>query len=137
MKVIDQLSEKNIEELHQLYQQEWWTQGRTIEETKQCVDGSQVCIAIVDDQAVLQGFARVVTDFIFKAFIFDVIVAKKSRGRGIGDKLLNLIKDHGLLQQVKCFELYCLPELEEFYKSYDFTTDVGDIQLMRCDNTKA
>ena len=134
MDVIYKLSPQNISELHELYQNEWWTKGRTLIESEQCINGSQVCIGLIDEHGVLHGFARVLTDYIFKALIFDVIVSPKYRGKGLGDRLVNLVKNNKELSKVKCFELYCLPELEEFYNNHNFSTDVGDISLMRCVN---
>lgn len=134
MNVIYQLTPHNIQDLHQLYQNEWWTKGRTLSETEQCVNGSQICIWLIDEDGALQGFARVLTDYTFKALIFDLIVSSTYRGKGLGDKLVNLVKSNQELAHVKCFELYCLPALEGFYDNHNFTTDVGNISLMRCVN---
>jgi len=82
----------------------------------------------------LIGFTRVLTDFTFKALIFDVIVHLDHRKEKLGDKLINLVKTHSKLRQVKHFELYCLPELFEFYKKHGFEKNMGDIQLMRFQN---
>lgn len=134
MTVIYNLSENHVAQLHALYQQEWWTNSRTLEETKKCVAGSQICIGLVSPNDELIGFARVLTDFTFKALIFDVIVRKDQRKTGLGDKLIFLIKSHEKLQEVKHFELYCLPEMFEFYAKHGFTTSTGDIRLMRFSN---
>lgn len=134
MDVTYTLNEKNIIELHTLYLSQWWAKDRSLEETQQCVEGSQLCIALLDNNGKLQGFARVLTDYVFKALIFDVIIAKEYRKQGLGDKLITLIKQHSDLARVKHFELYCLPELEPFYHSHNFTSDVGNIRLMRYTN---
>jgi hypothetical protein len=129
-----QLTPHQIEELRALYQKEWWTIGRTPEETKLCVSGSQICIGIIDENGSLQGFARVITDFIFKALIFDVIVSEDQRAIGLGGQLIGLVKSHQKLRSVKHFELYCLSELEPFYQKHGFSTEVGGIRLMRLKN---
>lgn len=134
MNVIYSLTENHIAQLNTLYQQEWWTKGRTREETKSCVAGSQICVGLIGANDGLIGFARVLTDFTFKALIFDVIVHKDHRKSGLGDKLLSLIKSHEKLQHVKHFELYCLPELYDFYAKHGFTTNIGEIRLMRLSN---
>ena len=131
MDVIYQLNSQQIKELHVLYQNEWWTKGRTLKETQQSVSGSQICIAIIDNNNSIIGFARVLTDYIFKALIFDVIVSPEQRKTGLGDRLIGLVKNHSKLYCVKSFELYCLPELEFFYKKHGFTSDVGNIKLLR------
>jgi len=131
MKIIQELNETHIKQLHALYQNEWWTKNRTLEETRLCVSGSQICLALIDEQNNLQGFARVLTDYIFKALIFDVIVFKPYRKKGLGDKLRISIKNHPKLARVKHFELYCLPEMFVFYEKHGFSKDVGDVKLMR------
>lgn len=135
MRVIYELTESHIEQLHRLYQGEWWTKGRSLQETKQCVAGSQVCVGLVDADGDLVAFTRVVTDFTFKALIFDVIVDNSERGSGLGQQLLQLVKSHDKLRNVRHFELYCLPELYGFYRKYGFSENVGEIRLMRYVNS--
>ena len=135
MDIISSLNEQQIIQLHALYQQEWWASGRTLNETRRCVAGSQICVGLVNAHHELVGFSRVLTDYTFKALIFDVIVRKDMRGTQLGDTLLTQIIQHPQLTSVKHFELYCLPELYDFYSRHNFSTEVGDIRLMRL-NTK-
>ncbi len=131
MQIIDELNKKQIEELHQLYQKEWWANERSIEETKACVEGSQICVGVVDSSGKLLGFARVLTDYIFKALIFDVIVSEDYRDTGISNKIMDAIKYHKKLEGVQHFELYCLPEMFHFYEKHGFSTDLVEMRLMR------
>ena len=135
MEIIEKLDESQLKDLHALYQNEWWTKGRTLIETKSCVKGSQICIGLIDDRGALQAFARVLTDYTFKALIFDLIVSNKQRRKGLGKKIMLKIINHPELQSVKHFELYCLPEMFNFYEEYGFSADVGKIKLMRLVNT--
>lgn len=129
--VVSSLSNDQIRTLHALYQNEWWTRGRTLEQTQRCVAGSQICIGLVDASRTLLGFTRVLTDFTFKALIFDVIVDPRYRGAGLGDRLVSLVVNHERLQGTGSFELYCLPELIPFYERHAFSDNVGNIRLMR------
>jgi predicted GNAT family N-acyltransferase len=131
MNVIHELNEKHILQLCDLYQLEWWSKGRTLDETRQCVAGSQICIGLVDGNNDLAGFTRVLTDFTFKALIFDVIVRSSERGKGLGDQLISHLKSHQQLQGIKHFELYCMPDMLDFYGRHGFSTDVGEMRLMR------
>jgi len=131
MKVVYKLTSEHIKQLHALYQGEWWTKGRILEDTIKCVKGSQICIGVIDENDKLVGFVRVITDFIYKALILDLIIKEESRKSGIGEKLINLIKIHKKLKEVKHFELYCLPELEEYYAKHGFSSEVGGINFLR------
>lgn len=130
LQVTYQLSPAHIEQLHQLYQQEWWSRGRSLTDTRECVHNSQLVIGVVDNKQ-LVGFARVLTDQIFKAMIFDVIVERERRQQGLGALLMTSIKQHPLLSKVKHFELYCLPELIPFYEANGFSLEEGGLHHMR------
>ena len=131
MHIVHVLDRTRIEQLHALYLREWWTADRSLEETRCCVEGSQVCIGLTDDSGNLIGFVRAVTDYTFKALIFDVIVAEAHRGTGLGDRLIELVLEHPDLARVKHFELYCRPEIAPFYARHGFTAEVGGVRLMR------
>lgn len=135
MKVIYSFSAKHIEQVYLSHKQAWWSSGRSIVDTKKCIEGSQVCIGILDNNENLIAFTRVITDYIFKAIIFDVIVDKAHRNLGLGQQLMQLLKNHERLRSVQHFELYCLPEMIPFYESFGFSTDIDGIKLMRCVNT--
>ncbi len=134
MEITYKFTADQVKQLHDLYLNEWWTKDRTLEETKKCISGSQVCIGIIDENNNLLGFVRVITDFIFKAFVFDLIINKKHRRKGVGKKLMQEVLCHTNLKNVKHFELYCLPELENLYKQFGFSSNIGGIQLLRRKN---
>jgi predicted GNAT family N-acyltransferase len=131
MKIIYTFSERHIKQLIQLYKETGWGE-RSIDDTKNCLQDSQICIGIVDKDNHLIGFTRIISDFIYKAFIFDVMISENNRGNGLGQKLMSTIKKHEKLKKVKHIELYCSQEMEAFYANFGFSTDVGGNQLMRC-----
>ncbi len=134
MTIIYHFSDHHIKQLHQLYQDVGWGKERTIADTINCLQGSQLCIGVVDKDNNLIGFTRIISDFIYKAFIFDVMINAEHRGNGLGQKLMRIVKNHEKLQKVKHFELYCEPEMAAFYSRVGFSTDVGGLKLMRGTN---
>ncbi|MEO8314518.1 MAG: GNAT family N-acetyltransferase [Pseudomonadota bacterium] len=129
--VLSEMSDRHIEQLHQLYLREWWSKDRSLYATHRVIRGSQVVIGMVNESDELVAFARVLTDYTFKALVFDVIVAESARNLGLGRQLMAAITGHERLRQVRHFELYCLPELAEFYVPHGFSADVGNVQLLR------
>ncbi len=128
----DRLEERHIHELHALYRNEWWSRERTLEETRRVLEHSDFVFAFLDStDRRLVAFARVLTDRIFKALVFDVIVAPECRKSGLGPRLVSRILSHPELARVKNFELYCLPELVPFYEKLGFSTEIGGVHLMR------
>ena len=65
---VDRLDGDLPEQLHRLYLAEWWTNRRSADDVRRMLEGSDVVIGFVDEETgVLAGFARVLTDFVYKA----------------------------------------------------------------------
>lgn len=134
--IIEELNSTHVKQLHQLYKNEWWTKARTLVETQQGVSGSQMCLGLVDESNQLMGFCRVLTDYTFKAFIFDLIIHPDLRKDSWGKKLCKYAINHPSIANVKHIELYCLAELNDYYASLGFTNELGELQLMRLAHNK-
>ncbi len=129
---VSTLSESQIDDLHRLYQNEWWTKDRTLDEVRQMLDGTRVVAGFADPETGrLIAFARVVTDYIFKALVLDVIVDSAHRKSGLGKALMDAVVSHPALAKVSHFDLYCRPELVPFYRQWGFEEVGEDIHFMR------
>jgi predicted GNAT family N-acyltransferase len=73
----------------------------------------------------------VLTDRVYKALIFDVIVAQTHRKAGLGRRLIQYVLDHPMLAQVAHVELYCRPELISFYEQWGFAAPGPEVNFMR------
>ena len=62
-KLIKVLSEAQLRNLHDLYENEWWSTNRTLKDTKNIVSNSSVIFGIVDQNDSLIAFCRVLTDY--------------------------------------------------------------------------
>jgi predicted GNAT family N-acyltransferase len=130
--IVTKLSEKQIEQLEKMFQVEWWTKGREFGDIKMMVENSDIIIGCCDPSTnELIGFTRVLTDYVYKAFIFDVIVEESYRGKDLGRVLIDSVLKTPSLQEVKHFELYCLPEMVSFYKKWGFSEELGELTFMR------
>ena len=129
--LVHALSEGQITQLAAMYRSEWWTSERTLEETRRGVAHSSMVFGLVDGTGGLQAFARVLTDYTFKALICDVIVLPETRGSGLGRRIMRHIQDHPQLSTVKHFELYCKPEMVPYYEGLGFSAELDGICLMR------
>ncbi len=129
---VSQLTDGQVADLVELYQSEWWTKGRTIEDVRRMLDHSDLLFGFSEPGTErLVAFSRVLTDRVYKAIIFDVIVAESFRGTGLGRQLMQTIVGHPELRRVQHLELYCLPELIPFYRQFGFSDDLGTLTFMR------
>ena len=105
--------------LLRLFEQAPWATGRSLEESKEMIAHTQVMITAWDG-ARLVGCGRVLTDFVFRASIWDVIVDSQYQGRDIGTGVIQRILRHPDLQRVELFWL-CTRNKQVFYESLGFS----------------
>jgi GNAT superfamily N-acetyltransferase len=130
--VIDRLSDEQLEDLYRMYQAEWWTRGRKKADIENMLEHSDLIVAFCDSQSKqLVAFSRILSDRVYRAFIFDFVVEPSYRGRGLGRILMEAIVNHPDLKSVERLGLICLPEMIPFYQKWGFTDDVGELRLMR------
>lgn len=125
------LTDKQIEQLHALTTQMWWSKNRTIDDIitmlKHCIP-----FALIDNNTQeLVGFARVLTDEIRYAYIYDVMTKESLRCKGIGKMIMHAILVHPKLSRVKYFELTCAPDMTDYYKKFGFSDNYENVIPMR------
>lgn len=128
--LVRQLEPHQIIQLRDLYKATWWTENRSLDAITHMLANSQEIFALLDSHGDLYGFSRVLTDYVYKAFIFDVIVAASYQDSGWGSYLMDTILNEPNLAQVLHFELYCKPEMAPYYKRWGFHSS-QDLCLMR------
>src|SRR5437870_1824724 len=119
IEAISELNEGQVDDLLDLYRDEWWTQGRDARDVRRMLEASDLLVAFCDGTSKrLIAFARVLTDYVYKALILDVIVAPSHRGTGLGKALVDAVVHHPVLRTVRHFELYCRPDMIPFYRRW-------------------
>ncbi len=82
----------NIDSVYHLLLNTYWAHNRTFDGVKQSILNS-MCFNI-HQHGEQVGFARVVTDYTYFAWIADVIIAIPHRGKGLGKFLMHCITEH-------------------------------------------
>lgn len=91
-------------QLVRLFRQAPWAKDRSPEETHEMLRQTDLVLCAWDgDQLV--GFGRVLTDFMYRATIWDVIVDQAHHKQGIGTEIVRRILHHPRLQHVELFWL--------------------------------
>ena len=126
------LTYSQIDQLVALFQTEWWTKGRTRADTETALQMGGPMFAFVDPESDdLVAFARSITDGVYKAMIFDIIVKATWRGTGLGALLMETVLNDPTLVNVKHRELYCLEDMAPFYEKWGFTDKLPGLYFMR------
>lgn len=127
---VDRLSEPQVEQLCALYRETWWTKGRGAADVRRMLEGTDLIVAGIEDGR-LVAFARVLTDGVYKALVFDVIVAPAAQSRGLGRALMDQICSHPIVRDVQHLEMYCRPEVEPFYRRWQFRLMNDTMRFLR------
>ena len=95
----------------------YWAAGRTVEEVQTTIEHS-FCFGIyLDDQQI--GFARVITDYVVFAYVMDVFIDEKHRGKGYSSILIDNLLKEPQLKEVKIWRL-ATSDAHFLYKKFGF-----------------
>lgn len=106
------------EQVLDLYRGADWAKDRTLEETQAILAQSSLVFSLWEDNR-LVAFARVLTDFVVRAVIFDVIVHPDDQGKGIGRLVMEKMLAHPSLVKVPVFILQT-KDKQAFYAKFGF-----------------
>ena len=102
-----------------LFEQTDWAQGRSLHDIQRMLAETDVTVSAWAGNT-LVGLGRVLTDYVYRASIWDVIVDVKYHDQDIGKGLIKRILMHPSLLQVELFWL-CTRRYQGFYASLGFS----------------
>jgi ribosomal protein S18 acetylase RimI-like enzyme len=94
----------DVAQLIALYCQAPWANTRSIDDAREMLTHTDVAITAWNGNR-LVGFGRVLTDYVYRASIWDVIVDAGYQGQDIGTQIIQRILDHPDLKRVELFWL--------------------------------
>ncbi len=118
MKVSFSNSIENVEwsRMKEIYHSVGWT-NHNEEKIKKVFQSSNV-VTIAYDEDNIAGFGRALSDGVFNAAIYDVVVDEHYQNKGIGQKVIkNLLAQ---LDDISCVHLVSTAGNEEFYRKAGF-----------------
>ena len=128
---ISEFDKNQIDQVHGLMQNEWWCKNRSLSDVHKIMVTSNVIIGVLNEDRKVIGFARVLTDYVYKALLFDVIIEASFRQSGLGKEMIQTLLNMPDLTQVRSFELYCPERMTGFYEKLGF--DKSDSKLLTLD----
>ncbi len=135
--ILNEITTEQFDQLHVLTQKMWWSVDRTKEEMSIMLKHCLPFAVIENSTQRLVGFARVLTDEVRYAYIYDVMTEEPLRGKGIGKTIMHAILSHPQLSRVKYFELTCAPEMAEYYKQFGFSPDYKNVISLRYNSAES
>jgi ribosomal protein S18 acetylase RimI-like enzyme len=103
-----------------LYRQAPWANTRSIADAGEMLTHTDVAITAWD-RSRLVGFGRVLTDFVYRASIWDIIVDTTYQGQDIGTQIIQRILEHPDLKRVELFWL--CTRSPGFYEKLGFSSN--------------
>ncbi len=107
------------QQLLALFEQADWARGRSVNDIQRMLTETDLLISAWDGIQ-LVGVGRVLTDYVYRASIWDVIVDVNYQDRDIGKGLVQGILTHASLARVELFWL-CTRRYQGFYTSLGFS----------------
>jgi ribosomal protein S18 acetylase RimI-like enzyme len=130
--VVSSLTPKQVDDLMGLFQFTYWAQERNREDVERMLKGSDHLFGAVEAASGrLCAFARVLTDNVFRAVIFDVVVHPDFRGKGLAKMIFDAILSHPVLGRVENVLLFCKDDVVELYERFGFEEYEGMHLMMR------
>ena len=111
VKAIDQIKEL-------LDNQSFWAKGRKKKELKRMIKNSS-CVVTLWQGKRLIGFGRATSDSIYRAVLWDIVIAKDQQKSGLGKLLVNTLISSKSVKDVE--KVYLMTtNSKDFYKSCKF-----------------
>lgn len=117
------------EELQDLYRFTRWGRSRSLEQIERMLAGTSMCFSMRREGR-LVAFCRLMTDFVFRGSLWDILVHPDHQGKGVGSALLDYVLDHPAVRSIPLLSTYT-SDLVPFLARKGFEPREGALVLQR------
>jgi len=122
LEISTERARQDVDAIHAYLTRSYWAEGITRERVARSLERS-LCFGLFDGARQI-GFARVVTDAATFAYLGDVYVLEDYRGRGLGKRLIDAVRAHPDLADLRRFVLWTR-DAHGLYEQFGFAR-LGD-----------
>lgn len=116
-------------ELQELFRFTHWGKSRTLEQIERMLEATNLCFSVRYDSR-LVAFCRMLTDFVFRGSIWDILVHPDHQGRGLGSRLMGYALDHPSVKDIPVITSFS-SDLVPFLRRHGFEYRDGLMVLQR------
>lgn len=110
-------------ELRDLYRFTHWGRSRSLEQIEKMLNGTNLCFSVrYDDKLV--AFCRLLTDFVFRGSLWDILVHPDHQGKGLGSRMIEYALEHPAVKNIPLITTYT-SDLGPFLKRHGFENREG------------
>ena len=96
----------------------FWAKNRDKKSLRRLLNESSVAISLWDGEKMI-GFGRALSDGLYRAVLWDIVIDKKYQNKGYGENILNNLLNSKALEKVE--KIYIMTtHCQEFYKKQGF-----------------
>ncbi len=117
------------EELANLYRFTRWGRSRSVEDIARMLEGTSMCFSVRHDGH-LVAFCRILTDFVYRGSLWDIMVHPDHQGKKVGTALLEYALEHPAIRNIPLLLTYT-SELAPFLSPHGFAPRDGALMLLR------
>ena len=132
---IPKLNRKDKEGILKLFENEYWTKKRTMDDLDYLLDHTSTFVLLLDGDENAVGFGRGITDGRFIFTIYDVIIHPNHRHNGYGRVIMSHLTDYAVQRNIEYIELMCKDYNIGFYRKQGYYVE-DSLTLMRLKDEK-
>ncbi len=106
----------------------FWAKKRRIEDLSIAIANSNPVVSVWDKDRLI-GFARAISDGIYRATIWDVVIHPDYRGAGLGRKLVETVLSHPRINRVERVYLMTTHQ-QRFYERIGFASNSSTTMVL-------